>query len=120
MATSWHGPEKVIFNFLSNELSSSDRGLLSKGLRFAIPLKQTDYSNFMTKFELLHRSTLDLPMTTEEKDHFKTKIKDTALPSFNDNGKFENNPSAEEINLLKALMRNKNITPKADYLLILL
>ena len=68
----------------------------------------------MTKFELLYRSTLDLPMTTKEKDHFKTKIKDTAVSSFNGNGKFENNLSAEEINLLKALMRNKNITQKAD------
>ena len=106
--------QRLFLIFLSNELSSSDRDLLSKGLRFAIPLKQTDYSNFMTKFELLYRSTLDLPMTTKEKDHFKTKIKDTAVSSFNGNGKFENNLSAEEINLLKALMRNKNITQKAD------
>ena len=106
--------QRLFLIFLSNELSSSDRDLLSKGLRFAIPLKQTDYSNFMTKFELLYRSTLDLPMVTKEKDHFKTKIKDTAVSSFNGNGKFENNLSAEEINLLKALMRNKNITQKAD------
>ena len=106
--------QRLFLIFLSNELSSSDRDLLSKGLRFAIPLKQTDYSNFMTKFELLYRSTLDLPMTTKEKDHFKIKIKDTAVSSFNGNGKFENNLSAEEINLLKALMRNKNITQKAD------
>ena len=72
----------------------------------------------MTEFELLYRSTLDLSMTTKEKDHFKTKLKDIALSSFklfNDNCKFENNLSAEEINSLIALMRNKDIIiQKAD------
>ena len=51
-------------------------------------------------------------MTTEEKDRFKTKLKDIALSSFklfSDNCKFESNLSAEEINSLKALMRNKDI-----------
>ena len=118
VATSSHDPENVIFNFSSDKLSSSDKDLLSKELRFAIPPKQIDYSNFMTEFELLYRSTLDLSMTTEEKDRFKTKLKDIALSSFklfSDNGKFENNLSAEEINSLKALMRNKDIIiQKAD------
>ena len=72
----------------------------------------------MTEFELLYRSTLDLSMTTEEKDRFKTELKDIALSSFkffSDNCKFENNLSAEEINSLKALMRNKDIIiQKAD------
>ena len=112
VATSSHDPVKVIFYFSSSELSCSDKHLLSEGLRFAIAHKQIDYSNFMTEFELLYRSTLDLSMTTEEKDRFKTKLKDIALPSFKifrDNCKFENNLSAEEINSLKALMRNKDI-----------
>ena len=117
VATSSHDPE-VIFNFSSYKLSSSDKDLLSKGLCFTIRPKQIDYSNFMTKFELLYRSTLDLSMTTEEKDCFKTKLKDIALSSFklfSDSCKFENNLSAEEINLLKALMRNKDIIiQKAD------
>ena len=117
VATSSHDPEKVIFNFSSYKLSSSDKDL-PKGLRFAIPPKQIDYSNFMTEFELLYRSTLDLSMTTEEKDRFKTKLKDIALSSFklfSDNCEFENNLSTEEINLLKALMRNKDIMiQKAD------
>ena len=109
VATSSHDPEKVIFNFSSYKLSSSDKDL-PKGLRFAIPPKQIDYSNFMTEFELLYRSTLDLSMTTEEKDRLKTKLKDITLSSFklfSDNCKYENNPSAEEINSLKAFMRNK-------------
>ena len=93
VATS-HDPEKVIFNFSSYKLSSSDKDLLSKGLRFAIPRKQIHYSNFVTEFEVLYRSTLDLSMITKEKDRFKTKLKDIALSSFKlvgDNCKFENN-----------------------------
>ena len=110
VATSSHDPEKVILTFSSYKLSSSDKDLLSKGLRFAIPAKQIDYSNFMTKFKLLNRSTLDLSMTTEKKDRFKTKLK-----LFSDNCKFENNISTEETNSLKALMKNKDIIiQKAD------
>ena len=48
------------FFFSSYELLSSDKDLLSKGLRFAIPHKQIDYSNFMTEFELLYSSTVKL------------------------------------------------------------
>ena len=33
-----HDLEKVIFNFSSHELTSSEKHVLSKGLRFAIPL----------------------------------------------------------------------------------
>ena len=37
VATSPHDPEKVIFNFSSHELTFSEKDLLLKGLRFAIP-----------------------------------------------------------------------------------
>ena len=57
-------------------------------------------------------------MATEKKDRFKTKLKDITLPSFklfSDNCKFENDAPAEQINSLKAPMRNKNIIiQKAD------
>ena len=91
VATFSHDPEKVIFYFSLYELPSSNKDLLSKGLRFAIPPKQIDYSNFVTKYEVLYRSTLDVSMTIEEKDRFKTKLKDIALSSFklfSDNCKF--------------------------------
>ena len=71
----------------------------------------------MTKFKLLYRRTLDLSMTSEERDRFKTKLKDIALSSFilsSDNCKLKNNLSVEELNSLKALMRNKNIIQKVD------
>ena len=54
VATPSHDPEKVIFNFSSFELSSNDKDPLSKRPQFAIPTKQIDYSNFITKFELWH------------------------------------------------------------------
>ena len=38
VATSSHDPENIIFNFSSHELTSSEKHLLSKGLRFAISL----------------------------------------------------------------------------------
>ena len=57
---------------------SSDKDLFSKELRFDISPTEIDYSNFMTEFELLYRSTLDLSMATEEKYRFKTKLKHTA------------------------------------------
>ena len=72
----------------------------------------------MTEFELLYRSTLDLNLTAEEKDCFKTKLKDIVLSSFklfSDSSKFENNLSAEETNSLKALMRNQNIVIQKAY-----
>ena len=82
-------------------MSSSNKDLLSKGLDFGIPPKLKDYSNFIAEFKLLYlyRSTLDLSMKTEEKDRFKTKLKDIALSSFklfSDNRKFENNLSHEK------------------------
>ena len=118
VASSSHDPEKVIFNFSSYKLSCSDKDVLSKGLRFAIPPKQIDCSDFLTEFELLYGSTLNLSMTTKEKDCFKTKLKDITLSSFkifSDNYKFENKISAQEINSLIAVMRNKDIIiQKAD------
>ena len=69
----------------------------------------------MTELELLYRSTFYLSMTTEEKDRFKTKLKDASFKLYSDNCKFENNLSAEKINSLKALVRNKDIIiQKAD------
>ena len=83
VATSSHDPEKVIFNFSSHELTSSEKHLLSKGLRFAIPPRQTDYSSYLAEYELLHRSTTDLSIISEDWEHFKAKLKDIVLSSYN-------------------------------------
>ena len=49
LATDSHDPDKVISNFSSYELTNSDKKLLSKGLRFAIPPRQIDYSGYLTE-----------------------------------------------------------------------
>ena len=113
-----HDLNKVIYNFSSYNLNNNDKLLLSKGLQFAIPPKQIDYSGYLTEFELLYRSSMDLSLTAEERERFKTKLKDIALTSqkfYNDNCKFENNLSLEEVQSLKSLMKEKNIViQKAD------
>ena len=57
-------------------------------------------------------------MTSEDRKRFKAKLKDIALSSYkllNDNCKYENNLSSEELSSLKTFTRNKNIIiQKAD------
>ena len=112
-----HYPEKVIFNFSSHELTYSEKHILSKGLRFAIPPRQIDYSSCLPEYKLLYRSNTDLSITSEDRKHFKDKLKDIALSSINlnDNCKYENNLSSEELSSLKTVTRNKNVViQKAD------
>ena len=59
VATSSPDPEQVIFSFSLHELTSSEKQLLLKGLRFAIPPRQIDYSSYLAEYELLYRSTID-------------------------------------------------------------
>ena len=50
----------------------------------------------MTEFELLHRGTLDLNMTFEKRDYFKTKLKnitESSFKLFSGNCKLENDLS---------------------------
>ena len=75
-------------------------------LCFSIKPSQIDYSSYLVEYELLYRTTTDLSMTSE------TKLKDTALSScklLNDDCKYENNLSSEELSSLKTLVKYKNI-----------
>ena len=45
-----HDPEKVISNFSSHLLSDSEKILLCKGLRLALPPKKIDYADFLLQF----------------------------------------------------------------------
>ena len=57
-------------------------------------------------------------MTSEDRERFKTKLKDIGLLPYkhlNNNCKYENNLLSEELSSLKPLIRNKNIViEKAD------
>ena len=83
------------------------KNVISDSSKF-IPLKipPEDYINYIVNVEKKFRKL------------FKAKIKDIALSSYkllNDNCKYENNLSSEELSSLKTLMRNKNIViQKAD------
>ena len=66
----------------------------------------------MTGFELVCRSTLELSMTSKERDHFKTKLWSIALSfkRFSYNCIFElANLLAKKINSLKVLLGNIKI-----------
>ena len=80
--TSSHDPEKVIFNFSSYKLTSSEKDLLSKRLRFAISPRQIDYSSYLAEYKLIYRSTTNLSMTSEDRERFKAKLKNIALSSY--------------------------------------
>ena len=97
VATSSHNPE-FIFNLSSHELTSSRKYFLSKGLRFAIPPRQIDYSSYLAEFQLPYRSTTDLFIILEDRERFKVKLKDIPWSSYkhlNDNWKDQNNLSSE-------------------------
>ena len=71
-----HDPNKVIFNFSSYVLTADEKSLLCKGLRFCIPPKKTEYADFLSQFELLHRETIMFEMESENRDFLKKKLKD--------------------------------------------
>ena len=116
--SSFHDPKKIISNFSSYKLTTADKLLLSKGLQFAIPPRQIEYSDFLSEFELLYRNTLDLELSSEVRNNFKTRLKDISLSSlkyYNDNCEFEKNLSTEEFKSLKNLVKQKDIViQKAD------
>ena len=110
-------PNKVIFNFSSKVLSDSEKTLLCKGLRFAIPPKSIDYADFLTQFELLYRDTLSFDLASENRESLKNKLKDicfSTLTSY-DFTKIPSNLSKPEFEALKTLIDCKNLViQKAD------
>ena len=70
-----HGPEEVFSNFSSHTLSDSEKSLLRKGFRFALPPKKIHYGEFLVRFELLHRDTLELNLPYEKGNLLKNKLR---------------------------------------------
>ena len=48
-------PKTVIFNFSKYKLTKQEKSFLSKGLQFAIPPTEIEYTDFLLPFELLYR-----------------------------------------------------------------
>ena len=61
-----HDPDKVIFNYLSYELSDLEKRLLAKGLNYALPPIKLNYGDYMTPFELFSREIRKLPIEDHE------------------------------------------------------
>ena len=62
-----HNPDKVIFNFSSHFLNTTEKSLLSKGLNFAIPPKNINCADYMIPFELLYRDVDSLEVSNLDK-----------------------------------------------------
>ena len=89
------------------------RNIFYQGIHFVIPPTQIDYSNYLAKYELLYRGTTDLSMTLEDRESFNDKLKDIALSFYkllNDNCKYENNLSSEELSSLKPSSEIKTLS----------
>ena len=111
-----HNPDKVIFNFSSHVLNTTEKSLLSKGLNFAIPPKNINYADYMIPFELLYRDVDSLEVSNLDKEFIKSRLRDSAFSSYKDTSKtFEKNLPKAEFDALKILLKNKDIiVQKAD------
>ena len=54
-----HDPEKVIFNYLSYDLTQTEISLLLKGLNFSLPPQKLTFENHLLPFELLYRDVIN-------------------------------------------------------------
>ena len=111
-----HNPDKVIFNFSSHVLNTTEKSLLSKGLNFAIPSKNINYADYMIPFELLYRDVDSLEVSNLDKEFIKSRLRDSTFSSYMDTSKtFEKNLLKAEFEALKILLKNKDIIlQKAD------
>ena len=82
-----------------------------RGLKFSIPPKKLNYTDYLPNFELFYRRIYNLDsMSNENLDFVKTKIKDDALTTFrNYNTNLPHNLSDEEFKALQNLSKNTNL-----------
>ena len=105
-----HNPDKVIFNFSSHVLNTTEKSLLSKGLNFAIPPKNINYADYMIPFELLYRDVDSLEVSNLDKEFIKSRLRDSGFSSYKDTSKtFEKNLPKAEFDALKILLKAKTL-----------
>ena len=76
-----HNPDKVIFNFSSHVLNTTEKSLLSKGLNFAIPPKNINYADYMIPFKMLYRDFDCLEVSNLDKEFIKCRLRNSAFSS---------------------------------------
>ena len=69
-------PDKVIFNFSNGNLSDHEKIVLPKGVRYAIPPKTIEYSEFLVPFEMLFRDINSLEVSNLNKERVKSRLRD--------------------------------------------
>ena len=77
-----HDPNKVIFNFSSDELSDVEKSVLCKGLNFSVKPKSIEYSEFLLPFALLFRDVKQENLCNEDLSLMKARLLDTDLSSY--------------------------------------
>ena len=112
-ANETNNPEKVIFNFSSRVLISSEKTLLTKGLNLSIPPKKLNYGDFLMPFELLYKQMigkLKSDYSNIELDPVGAAIKEAAYDCYHSyDPKIEQNLSPDEYNALKTLLKDDSI-----------
>ena len=107
-------PDIVIFSYSSHVLIENEENLLWKGLKFTIPPKKLEYSDYLFPFELLYLDIHNLNIINKKKKVLKPRIKDYAFSSFksyNENGA-PLNLTPEEFAALRSLLENENLIIK--------
>jgi len=105
-------PEKVIFNFSSRQLSSTEKSLLSKGLNLSIPPKKLNYGDFLMPFESLFNQLIshNENTTSSQRDPVSAAIKNAAFECLHSyDPKAEQNLSKDEFDALKSLLNEEDI-----------
>ena len=102
-------PDKVIFNFSNYKLTESEKSVLSKDLKFAIPPSRLEHAGFMLLFELLFcdikSNNLSIPLAVKSKFLVTTF---SSFDSFN-SSKIKSNLSKEELKALHNLRKQKHL-----------
>ena len=83
-------------------LNTTEKSLLSKGLNSAIPPKNINYADCMLPFELLYRDIDFLEVSNLDNVSNFSSYKDTGKT-------FEENLPKAEFDVLKVLLKNKDI-----------
>ena len=71
-----HDYKTVIFNFSKYKLAKQAEPLLSKGLQFAIPPTEIDYTDFILPLELLYRDIKSEEVPSENFNILKNELLD--------------------------------------------
>ena len=105
--------EKVIFNYSNKVLSSVEKKVLSKGLKYVLSHCKPNFIDHFCTFEVFFKNLLKhefYDVNNKGFDYFRSSLKHLAFSSFYDNNyHFSHNITKEEYEALKKLSKDKSI-----------